>query len=175
MRKLLDAIAVELHQTTSDQVLSEPTSIEREYNTFWDTFVASMLSAYLLGLGGVGHFDDSAKVTFNDFLRDQLSYYTGFGQAILAGNLSLAQIADRFRLYAQANRRAYEQGRLAAYGLRLYPTPGNGTECGNNCKCWLNIREFRDRWEVRWVRTAKESCTDCIYYGTNWQPYTVYK
>lgn len=176
-RKLLDELAYSIDDATSTEILSDPTSLERNYTDFWSTFAAVMLQAYLLGIGGKVNLTDTAKEAFTQLLQEQKEYYVRFGTDLVAGKLSLAQISDRFRMYANANRSFYEQGRLFAYGggqLVLPAYPGRVT-CGGNCKCYLNIKDYSDRWEITWVRTAKESCDDCVYYGSAWQPLLVYK
>lgn len=177
MRKLLDAQAEELFNATSTAVLSEPTNIEREYENFWDSLTVATVYAFVLGSGSVGGLSSDEKLFLESLLREQEGFYRQFGADIKVGKLSQAQIADRFRLYSQSLRQQYEKGRLWAYGkgqlvLPVYP---GGVACYSSCKCYLNIRELDDRWEVRWMRTAKESCPDCVYYGAAWQPYVVYK
>lgn len=179
MRDILDVKSTEKFESVSATILSEPQSIERQYQDFWYWLTIATIDAFLVGSGGKPSLTPEAKIFLETALIEQAYYYKQFGQDILAGRLSLAQIADRFRLYAHSISGQYEKGRVWAYGkgrlvLPTVPRAG-GTACGTNCKCHLNIREFSNRWEVRWVRTAKESCTDCVYYGTAWQPYTVYK
>ena len=151
MRNLIDEIITYL--IAQVPTLPEDSQIVRDaYSDFWSTFVIALTATYLLGAGGKPVYTD-AKEAIDQMLREQLDYYQRFGDQIAKGDLSIAQIQDRFRMYANSLRGVYQQGRLRAYGLDIYPVPGT-VKCGSNCRCTLSIREYRNRWEIRWIRSA---------------------
>lgn len=178
VREILESLAEEVFNNATSSI--DEHTVESTYKSFWPILISIMLDAYLLGIGGTENFDTDAKTFFDSLVMNQKGYYQNFGSSILGGNLTLAQIADRFRLYTQSIRKTYEQGRLWAYGKGQLQFPGGvlpgyGTACGTNCKCHIQIIEKLDRWEISWIRTAKESCEDCVRYASQWNPYIVYK
>ena len=70
-------------------------------------------------------------------LADQYRYLDGFAAEIAEGKLSEAQIARRSEMYMNSSREAYERGQKRAM-------------------------EIAGLQEVIWIKTAKESCPDCI-------------
>lgn len=110
-------------------------------------------------------------------LKGQYQYLNNFGNEIAQNGFSPGYLKFRSGLYVNSARQAYERGKTEAFGipsLGTYPGSGN-TLCGTSCKCHIRIRDRKDHWEVYWVRTALESCSDCINYAIQWNPRIIYK
>lgn len=130
---------------------------------------------YLLGRGGLSQMGESDWFSLTNEINDQYDYLSGFADDVAAGALSKAQINARTSLYFASASQRYHQGRANAFGLTLPGYPGVGTDCKMNCKCFWNIKEYADRWECFWMRTAAESCPTCVARSISWNPYILYK
>ncbi len=134
-------------------------------------------TAYVLGKGGMGQMYEADTLVLSTLLREQYRYLNDFASSFGEGDLSMAQVAARARLYIASARRAFERARVAARGMPELPQyPGDGnTRCGVNCLCTLRFVEFDDHWEVYWERHASESCEDCVGLSEQWNPLVVEK
>lgn len=132
---------------------------------------------YAFGRGGVKQMDRADRRAVGRLVRSQDTYLKRFAEAIEADTLSPAQIANRAQMYLESATQAHEAGLVAAYaGLELSQKPGDGqTECKARCKCYLEISEDDAAWRVRWHRTARESCADCLRLGATWNPLVIAK
>ena len=95
------------------------------------------IQQYLAGRGGIGPMTQADYGSIGGMLADQYRYLDGFAREIAEGKLSEAQIAQRSEMYFNSSREAFERGQKRAAevaGLR----------------------------EVLWIKTAQESCPDCI-------------
>ncbi len=123
------------------------------------------LIAAMAGRGGRDAMTQADWGRVGGRLRWEYEYLNRFAQEIEAGKLSAAQIAARARLYGNAARKSYYDGRTAAARVSEYryeqrflqpgescedcvnyaargrvpigtlPEPGEGSRCRSNCNC----------------------------------------
>lgn len=138
----------------------------------------AFVSQYILGKGGRELMTQSDWGKLGHMLRNQYSYLDGFAEDIRQGNLSMAQIQARARMYIASSTQAYErahiEGRRGLPGLSRYPGDG-GSPCRANCKCYLDVEEKEREWHIYWRRTASESCSDCVSLSNEWAPLVIPK
>jgi hypothetical protein len=104
-----------------------------------------IIRLYVLGRGGLEQMTDNDWIVVQNLTDAQYRYLQGFGAAIAEGGLSPAMIQARAGQYADAARPALGTARQVAVELAGYK-------------------------QERWVRTASESCLDCIAFdGMGWQ------
>jgi hypothetical protein len=116
-------------------------------------------------------------------IRPEYRYLHGFAQDLERSAMdaftetgefkSEAYLSWRSNLYAGAGKAAYYRGR--AMGL-LPRVPGDtNQQCGGNCNCTLSFEEGEYPWivEVYWQLHPGESCEDCLYLTSAWDPYTL--
>jgi len=106
---------------------------------------ARYIQQYLAGRGGVGPMTQADYGSIGGMIADQYRYLDGFAREIAEGKLSEAQIAQRSEMYMNSSREAFERGQKRA-------------------------AEAAGLKEVLWIKTAKESCEDCIALSNlGWQ------
>ena len=131
---------------------------------------------YLLARGGAQAMTPSDYGRLGGLLRWQYQYLHDIAADIQAGRLSEQALIARAQLYVHSATQAHEQGKAAAWGLRVPHVPGDGsTLCKVNCKCYLEIREDDEAWHVYWRRTADESCDTCVERSQTWNPLDIAK
>lgn len=102
-------------------------------------------------------------------LRDQYSFTHDFFQEIEQGNLSLAEIKARARLYVESAGQALERIGVDEEGLpRLphYPKDGS-TPCLVSDKCTLRKEKVQDGWDIYWELNPAEHCDTCRRRAAN--------
>ena len=103
------------------------------------------IQQYLAGRGGVGPMTQADWGSVGGQLADQYRYLDGFAREVAEGKLSKAQIAQRSEMYMNSSREAFERGQKRA-------------------------SEVAGLDEVVWLKTAMESCPDCIELANlGWQ------
>ena len=103
------------------------------------------LQQYLAGRGGVGPMTQADYGSIGGMIADQYRYLDGFAREVAEGQLSEAQIARRSEMYLNSSREAFERAQRRA-------------------------AEVAGLDEVLWVKTAAESCEDCIALNAlGWQ------
>jgi len=103
------------------------------------------IQQYMAGRGGMGPMTQADWGSIGGQVADQYRYLDGFAREIAEGKLSEAQIAQRSEMYMNSSREAFERGQKRA-------------------------AEAAGLKEVIWIKTAKESCEDCIALANlGWQ------
>ena len=103
------------------------------------------IQQYLAGRGGVGPMTQADYGSIGGMIADQYRYLDGFARDVAEGKLSEAQIARRSEMYLNSSREAFERAQRRA-------------------------AEAAGLAEVLWIRTAAESCPDCIALSNlGWQ------
>jgi len=128
---------------------------------------------YVLGKGGRNNMNGRDWFNVRQARYKQREFLRGF-RAWLRENpdASEARVRARARMYVEGSHAVFEQGRAASHGtpdLSQYPGDGQ-TVCLSHCKCYLTIDRVDGGWNVRWNRTIKESCPDCIEMANKWNP-----
>ena len=93
-----------------------------------------LVSAYLAGRGGIDRMRNRDWDTVATLIDAQDRYATGFVADVLAGELSVAQVAARSALYAGAGVNAWERGAAADKGAAadgLLPMLGFAHDAGS--------------------------------------------
>lgn len=108
----------------------------------WEAQMASVIKeghilSWSLGRGGIAQLDQSDYGSIGQRVRSQYAYLRAFSQEIISGSLSKQQIRARAQLYMQA----------------LYANLQEAIRNSHKREGYL--------WEID-VRTAKESCSECI-------------
>lgn len=139
---------------------------------------------YLAGRGGVNAMTQREYGILGQMLRDQWRYMDGFSADIAAGRygdpgeMNLAQIQARARLYIHAGHEAFERGKLEAMGLPQMPAyPADGSAiCLTNDRCLWNIKEATNGWNAVWrLEPTAEHCETCLDRAMAWNPLFVPK
>ena len=128
---------------------------------------------YAYGRGGLDAMTAADWRVVDEIAAEQWGYLRGFAEDVSAGRLSEAQIGARARLYAASARTSYERGRASAFGVALPAYPGQGTDCGANCRCSWRIVEADDEYRCTWVRHATDSCETCRSRAARWAPLVI--
>lgn len=175
--RLIDAAEAEVSALTEDLYAGDITVDE------WEVAVAQVLKdAHItqaaLARGGMAFVTPDVVQTVETTVADELTFLEKFGRDIVLG-MSLAMAIQRISQYGNSSQQSYWQqwndnlaGRRGDELRGLHPLtrmPGDGsTECRGHCRCYLN--ETVDG--IYWIRTAKESCADCIDMdsGSPWGP-----
>lgn len=98
------------------------------------TIKKGVVQSYLAGKGGTYQLKPKDKGILGQALGNEYGYLRQFSQAILDGELSAAQIADRANKYADSFHKYYERGRSEGhknngYRWELWVTSGSGMVC----------------------------------------------
>lgn len=102
--------------------------------------------SYLLGRGGLNAMTSKDKMTLQNLIRDELTYFKKFAQDLRDNKLSMPQFRDRASMYSEKSRGFYEKG-------KEFSALENGF-----------VVERR-------VRLSSESCEPCLTYASlSWQP-----
>ena len=117
----------------------------------WEETIAYALKightqSYIIGRGGSPQLTQADYGRIGQQLRTQYTYLRRFSEEIAKGKLTKQQIRSRIKQYTGAFHTAYESGRTEIHRLS------------------------NARWERR-VRSASESCPDCVRYESQgWVP-----
>jgi len=99
---------------------------------------------YLLGRGGRDQMTQADWGSIGGMLARQYRFLDRCATDVATGELSEAQIAARSELYLRSAKQAFEKA---------------------------NGRARTSDTQVRWIKTAAESCSDCVDYAAmDWQP-----
>ena len=100
----------------------------------------------LIGAGGVENMDAKKWGSLGGQIADQYRYLDDFAVEIANGDLSEGQIRRRSEMYINSAREAFEREKEKA-------------------------AQQAEQNEVKWNRTAEESCEDCIAFeNKGWMP-----
>lgn len=121
----------------ANQVYSGEMPLDVWQQTMRQELKTRYVQQYLAGRGGIGPMTQADYGSIGGMLADQYRYLDGFTAQIAEGKLSEAQIGQRSEMYMNSSREAYERGQKRA-------------------------TEVAGLKEVIWIKTAQESCSDCI-------------
>ena len=155
------------------------------------------LAMYMLGAGGYNAIDQTAVITLESTLREQLDYLRSFAGEILRQNrgrvrqhislytpnvLRRAGVINRSVLYIESATASAERGRATTYGrlpdeLPHYPGDGS-TICLTRCRChWrFNVNPSGGGGSVIhafWRLRARDgrNCQTCLTYARLYNPF----
>jgi hypothetical protein len=152
-------------------------TVQRWVTAARDVLRTIYLDQYALGRGGRHVMTQEDYGRIGGLLRSQYAYLNRFANVVAEGTLSVAQIRQRLRMYANSGTQAYERGYAAAMGvIALLPAyPGDGqTVCKTNCKCSWVYERHEDRVDCTWSLGVAEHCPDCVENSKKWAPFTVH-
>lgn len=134
-----------------------------------------VIKQYTLGIGGRDGLSQIDYGVMGGVIADQYRYFDKMMAEYEAGNISPQEVARRIAMYVNSTREAFERANARARGIPSLPDyPGSGhTQCKTNCKCRIEYHFRKNMWEVYWIRSAAESCSDCIDYSNEWSPLIV--
>lgn len=128
---------------------------------------------YAFGRGGRKQMTADDWRELGHVVREQWAYLRNFAQHVATGQMTAGQIAARAGMYLNATTTSYEQGRGAAFGIRLPAYPGQGSECLSQCHCRWVIAETETQWHATWTLGAAEHCDTCRVRAGTWAPLVI--
>lgn len=120
--------------TITNLLLENKITVATWEDTVSSTIKKGVVQSYLAGKGGTYQLKPQDKGILGQALGNEYGYLRQFSQAILDGELSAAQIADRANKYADSFHKYYERGRSEGhknngYKWELWVTSGSGMVC----------------------------------------------
>lgn len=171
LRDLLADDASEEMRRLMERLIAEEITVEQ-----WIQYMRELIERvfgvqYTIGRGGPENMTDADWEAVAALILTQWEFLQNFAGEILDGTAT--GLAARAAYYGQSSRLAFGWGQASARGLDLPQVPGDcQTACCMNCKCYLVFdRQSATLVHVYWVRTAQESCPDCIRLEQEWNPY----
>ena len=134
------------------------------------------LTEYALARGGMNALTVADVGDVARHVRRQWEFLQNFMEQTRNGELSVAQIRSRARLYVHSATQAFERAHAANYGVELPEYPADGNQiCLSNCKChWRIVRNDDGSIDAHWlVNVAAEHCESCRENAAKWNPYTI--
>lgn len=133
---------------------------------FEGLFKQELKDLYILSVWGVNGETSGTQAQYGlagRRLRDQYKFMHGFFQQVEAGELTLAEIKARSKLYANSAGQVLEQLGISEDDLPTlphYPKDGS-TRCVTNCNCTVRKVRVENGWDVYWDLNPGETCPDC--------------
>lgn len=143
-----------------------PTAWERNMQRLLAKFHVSAFVA-----SGKTPLNERAKRLIAGDLDVQLNFLKRFGLQIQKDKDFKEGWLKRAESYANSVKVPYWRG--ATMMLPLPAMPGQGTQCGGNCKCLWDIKTLDDvagDYDAFWVLAPAEHCQTCSQRATEWAP-----
>ena len=136
------------------------------------TIKDTIIDMYAMGAGGRNSMSPADWGRVGAIVKDQYKYLRGMFDQLARGELSVAQLNARFKMYLNSANEALWRGITSNYPFTLPAYPGDGgTECLVNCRCEWDIVEVTGGYDCYWRLNADESCGDCIDHSNEWNPW----
>lgn len=140
----------------------------------------AMITAFLLGIGGVNNWNRADKEALGAILSSQYEYLRNFARDIANGNLSEAAARARANMYIRAAQRSISEATAREWGVDMVLPgwPGVDTICLSNCGCsWgfeEEVTEDEDGTErhtiiATWHLGKEDNCATCLQRSHEWR------
>lgn len=175
----IDLYIIGLLASTTSMILGR-TTIQTWYKSVTHNILLSTSGQYMFGNGGKNVLSTLSINKIQTIVQNNKTYFKKFGQEILAGELTGAQILQRIQMYGEAVTEGYERAKAHSYNVEMPEYPADGLQdCLSKCRCrWKFEEDPQDPRYVLgyWIVNPKaEHCKACLSNQSEWNPIRVKK
>lgn len=132
----------------------------------------TIIDMYAIGAGGRNSLSPADWGRIGAICKDQYGYLRQMYAQLGRGELSIAQLNARLKMYLNSANEALWRGITSNYPFTLPAYPGDGgTQCLVNCRCEWEIFEVPGGYDCYWRLNEAEHCGDCVDHSVDWNPW----